>query len=166
MIRNLHISPCAWYCFEIGDGESWRVEERDDHTLLTAPDGSCTIEIAAARRTSGISGTSGTSGSTDNTGFSAKHRADEDEIAGIHERYLREEGIQPLKTALAENPHRIAAYVTRGLGMDEREHIVCHAWWNNYCAFIKYRGRRERSVPGRIRAFYDLVDSLQPLVEG
>jgi hypothetical protein len=139
----MRVSPCAWYCFEIGDGETWGVEERNDHTVLTAPDGSCAIEVAAARRTGA---------------------SDEDEIAGMHERYLQIEGIQPLKTALAENPHRIAAYVTRGLGVDEREHIVCHAWWSNYCAFIKYRGRRERSVPGRIQAFYDLVDSLQPLV--
>jgi hypothetical protein len=148
----MRISPCAWYCFEIGDGETWRVEERDDHTLFTAPDGSCAIEIAAARR------------SPDAKGGAGAGRADEDEIAGIHERYLRDEGIQPLKTALAENPHRIAAYVTRGLGVDEREHIICHAWWSNYCAFIKYRGRRERAVPERIRAFYELVDSLQPLV--
>ena len=139
----MRVSPCAWYCFEISDGESWRVEERDDHTLFTAPDGSCAIEIAAARRAD---------------------RADEDEIAGIHERYLRDEGIQAVKTALAENPHRISAYVTRGLGMDERDHIVCHAWWSNYCAFVKYRGRRELATPERIRAFYELVDSLQPLV--
>jgi hypothetical protein len=145
----MRVSPCAWYCFEIGEGTSWRVEERDDHTLLTAPDGSCAIEIAAARRSLAPRGTEG---------------SDEDEIAGIHERYLRDEGIQPLKTALAENPHRIAAYVTRGLGLDEREHIVCHAWWSNYCAFIKYRGRREKAAPERIRAFYDLVDSLQPLI--
>lgn len=151
----MRVSPCAWYCFEIGEGEAWRVEERDDHTLLTAPDGSCAIEITAARRTTGAAGAKGSAG----TG-----RVDEDEIAGIHERYLRDEGIQAVKTALAENPHRIAAYVTRGLGMDEREHIVCHAWWSNYCAFVKYRGRRERAAPERIRAFYDLVDSLQPLV--
>jgi hypothetical protein len=155
MMRTLHISPCAWYCFEIGDGEPWRVEEHDDHTVLTAPDGSCAIEIAAARRQVGQGGPGSHGGQAGPS---------EDEIAGIHERYLKDEGIQPLKTALAENPHRIAAYVTRGLGMDEREHIVCHAWWNNYCAFIKYRGRRERSAPERIRAFYDLVDTLQPLV--
>jgi hypothetical protein len=142
----MRVSPCAWYCFEIGDGMPWRVEERDDHTLLTAPDGSCAIEITAARRSTG------------------NGPADEDEIAGIHERYLRDEGIQPVKTALAENPHRIAAYITRGLGLDEREHIVCHAWWSHYCAFVKYRGRRERATPERIRAFYELVDSLQPLV--
>jgi hypothetical protein len=138
----MHVSPCAWYCFHVSDGELWRVDESGDRTVLTAPDGSCMIEVAAARRTG---------------------QADESEIAGIHERYLKDEGIQPLRTALAENPYRIAAYVTRGLGVDEREHIVCHAYWRNYCAFIKYRGRREKTVPGRIQAFYDLVDSLQPL---
>jgi hypothetical protein len=142
----MRVSPCAWYCFELDEAQAWRVEERGDHTLLTAPDGSCSIEIAAARRTEPPPG-----------------GADEDEIARIHELYLKHEGIQPVKTALAENPHRIAAYVTRGLGLDEREHIVCHAWWSRYCAFIKYHGRREQAAPARIRAFYDLVDSLQPL---
>lgn len=139
----MRVSPCAWYCFDVDDESPWRIEERGDHTLLSAPDGNCSIEIAAARRTG---------------------PADDSEIADIHERYLLDEGIQPLKTALAENPHRIAAYVTRGLGIDEREHIVCHAWWTNYCAFIQYRGRREYSERERIQAFYDLVDSLQPLV--
>lgn len=139
----MHVSPCAWYCFEIGEDSPWTIEDGRDRTVLTAPDKSCAIEITAARRREGS--------------------PDEDEIAGLHERYLKDEGIQPIKTALAENPHRIAAYVTRGLGMDEREHIVCHAWWNRYCAFISYRGRRELSAPARIRAFYELVDSLQPL---
>jgi hypothetical protein len=139
----MHVSPCAWYCFHVSDDEPWRVDESGDRTLLLAPDGSCRIEIAAARRTG--------------------NAADEDEIATIHEGYLKDEGIQPLKTALAENPFRIAAYVTRGLGLDEREHIVCHAYWSNYCAFIKYQGRREKAEPARIQAFYDLVDSLQPL---
>jgi hypothetical protein len=138
----MHVSPCAWYCFTLDDGDGWRVEDGAEETLLSAPDGSCVIEITAARRVG---------------------RADESEIADIHERYLQNEGIQPLKTAVAENPFRISAYVTRGLGVDEREHIVCHAYWRNYCAFIKYRGRREKNVAGRIRAFYDLVDSLQPL---
>jgi hypothetical protein len=153
----MRVSPCAWYCFELGDDEPWRVEEDHDTTLLIAPDGSCTIEIAAALRTAG---------SPDKSGLAAlsPDHIDEDEIAGIHERYLKDEGIQAVKTALAENPHQIAAYVTRGLGLDEREHIVCHAWWGNYCAFIKYRGRREKAVPARIRAFYELVDSLQPLI--
>lgn len=154
----MRISPCAWYCFEVDDELPWRVDEDRETTTLRAPDGSCAIEIAAALRTAA---------NPDKTGRAAPvdGRIDEDEIAGIHERYLKDEGIQALKTALAENPHNIAAYVTRGLGLDEREHIVCHAWWGNYCAFIRYRGRREAAVPGRIRAFYELVDSLQPLVE-
>jgi hypothetical protein len=157
----MRISPCAWYCFEIGDEDTWRVEERNETILLHSPDGSCHIEIAAARRTTPASGRG------PHTGFPhadvARQGADEDEIAGLHEKYLKDEGIQPVKTALAENPHQIAAYVTRGLGLDEREHIICHAWWGRYCAFIKYRGRRENSEPRRIRAFYELVDSLQPL---
>lgn len=139
----MHVSPCAWYCFTLDDRDGWKVEDGAEETLLSAPDGSCVIEITAARRVGS---------------------ADESEIADIHERYLQNEGIQPLRTAVAENPFRIAAYVTRGLGVDEREHIVCHAYWKNYCAFLKYRGRREKDVAGRIQAFYDLVDSLQPLV--
>jgi hypothetical protein len=138
----MHVSPCAWYCFTLDDGDGWKVEDGAQETLLSAPDGSCVIEITAARRVG---------------------RADESEIASIHERYLQDEGIQPLRTAVAENPYRIAAYVTRGLGVDEREHIVCHAYWRNYCAFLKYRGRREKNTAGRVQAFYDLVDSLQPL---
>ncbi len=139
----LHVSPCAWYCFEVQG--AWRLDERGDQTLLAAPDGSCLIEIVAARRAD-------------------EGAADEDAVAGIHEGYLRDEGIQAVKTALAENPHGVSAYVTRGVGTDEREHVVCHAWWGRYCAFLRYRGRRERTEPDRIRAFYELVDSLQPLV--
>ncbi|HLU70390.1 MAG TPA: hypothetical protein VKZ88_06435 [Fibrobacteria bacterium] len=155
----MRVSPCAWYCFEIGDDEVWQVREDRETTWLIAPDGSCTIEVAAALRTAP---------SPDKTGATSMTGGpiDEDEIASIHERYLEGEGIQVLKTALAENPCRVTAYVTRGLGLDEREHIVCHAWWGPYCAFVKYHGRRERATPGRIRAFYDLVDSLQPLVDG
>ena len=138
----MHVSPCAWYCFTLDETEAWKVEDGAQETLLSAPDGSCVIEITAARRVG---------------------RADESEIAQIHERYLLDEGIQALKTAVAENPFQISAYVTRGLGVDEREHIVCHAYWRNYCAFIKYRGRREKNVATRIQAFYNLVDSLQPL---
>jgi hypothetical protein len=140
----MRISPCAWYCFEVGEGEPWRVEDRGDATWLSAPDGSCAIEITAARRAGGL--------------------ADDDEVAGIHERYLKDEGIHAVRTALSENMHGISAYVSRGLGMDEREHVVCHAWWGRYCAFIRYRGRRERHAPERVQAFYDLVESLQPLV--
>jgi hypothetical protein len=138
----MHVSPCAWYCFTLDEEDDWKVEDRAEETRLSAPDGSCVIEITAARRVG---------------------RADESEIADIHERYLQNEGIQPLKTAVAENPFRISAYVTRGLGIDEREHIVCHAYWRNYCAFLKYRGRREPNASARIQAFYDLVESLQPL---
>ena len=87
----MHVSPCAWYCFQVSEDVVWRIDESGDRTLLAAPDGSCRIEVAAARRTGD---------------------ADESEIAEIHERFLKDEGIQPLKTALAENPYRITAYVT------------------------------------------------------
>jgi hypothetical protein len=138
----IHVSPCAWYCFRLPDPEEWQVRDDADRTWITARDGSCGMEIAAARRTG---------------------RTDEDEIAGIHERYLRDEGIQALKTVMAENPCRVVTYVTRGVGADEREHIVCHAYWKNYCAFIKFQGRRDPIARRRSQAFYDLVDSLEPL---
>ena len=139
----MHISPCAWYCFSLGNEDAaWKVEDQADKTLLTADDQSCWIELAAARK--------------------AKN-TDDGEVTEIHERYLRDEGIQALKTVMSENPQRIVTYVTRGFGSDEREHIVCHAFWKNYCAFIKYQGRRDRSMQKRVQAFYDIVQSLQPL---
>lgn len=139
----MHISPCAWYCFSLGnDVDSWKIEDQADKTLLTADDQSCVIELAAARKAQGT---------------------DDGEVSEIHERYLKDEGIQALKTVMSENPHRIVSYVTRGLGSDEREHIICHAFWKNYCAFIKYHGRHDRAMHARVQAFYDIVQSLQPL---
>ncbi len=118
------------------------MKDADERTWIEAVDGSCGIEIAAARRMG---------------------KTEEDEVAEIHESYLRDEGIQALKTVMAENPYQAVTYVTRGLGADEREHIVCHAYWKNYCAFIKYRGRRGTDSNRRTQVFYDLVNSLQPL---
>jgi hypothetical protein len=139
----MHISPCAWYCFTLGDDpQEWEVEDQKDRTVLTAADQSCVIELAAARKAAAT---------------------DDGEVAEIHERYLKDEGIQAVKTLMSENPHRIVTYVTRGLGSDEREHIICHAYWKNYCAFIKYQGRRNGDTHNRVQAFYDLVQSLQPL---
>ena len=59
----MHVSPCAWYCFTLDETEAWKVEDGAQETLLSAPDGSCVIEITAARRVG---------------------RADESEIAQIH----------------------------------------------------------------------------------
>jgi hypothetical protein len=137
----MHVSPCAWYCFQLPDTGTWEVKDQADRTWITAPDGTCGIEIAAARRMGA---------------------SEENEIADVHERYLRDEGIQPVKTMMSENPCKVTTYVTRGLGMDEREHIICHAYWKNYCAFIRYHGRRE-AASNHTQAFYDLVESLQPL---
>jgi len=138
----IYVSPCAWYCFSIGDESEWEVTDLDDRTLISARDQSCAIEVAAARRAG---------------------KAEEDEVAEIHEHYLRDEGIQAIKTVMAENPCNILTFVTRGVGADEREHIVCHAYWKNYCAFIKYNGRRRIDSNRRAQVFYDLVNSLQPL---
>ena len=139
----MHISPCAWYCFHLPEECGWKVKDTDDRTWIQTPDGSFGIEIAAARRTG---------------------KTEEGEVAELHERYLRDEGIQALKTVLTENPCRVNTYVTRGLGADEREHIICHAYWKNYCAFIKYRGRRDADSRRQSQVFYDLVNSLEPLV--
>ena len=140
----MHISPCAWYCFTLrDDGAPWEVKDQDDRTLLTSPDRSSSIEVAAARRTG---------------------KAEEGEVSDLHEKYLDDEGIQAVKTVMTENPCHIVTYVTRGVGADEREHIVCHAYWKNYCAFIKYMGRRDAGAGPRAQTFYDLVQSLQPLV--
>ena len=142
----MHISPCAWYCFTLQDEEpAWDVQDLDQRTLITSPDKSCSIEVAAAHRTG---------------------KSEEGEVADIHEKYLLDEGIQPVKTVMTENPFQIVTYVTQGVGADEREHIVCHAYWKNYCAFIKYLGRREGGGRQRVQAFYDLIQSLQPLISG
>ncbi len=139
----MHISPCAWYCFTLNDSVGqWIVEESSEQTLMTAPDKSCTIELAVARKIG---------------------KTEEGEVSEMHERYVLEEGIQAFKTVMTENPFHIVTYVTRGIGKDEREHIVCHAYWKNYCAFVKYSGRRDGSMRIRIQEFYDLLQSLQPL---
>lgn len=138
----IHVSPCAWYCFRLPDEGEWEVRDTDDRTWIAATNGSCGIEIAAARRTG---------------------KTEEGEVAEIHERYLRDEGIQALNTVMAENPCRVLTYVTRGLGADEQEHIVCHAYWKSYCAFIKYKGRRDADSRRQTQIFYDLVNSLEPL---
>ena len=64
---------------------------------------------------------------------------------------------------MSENACNVLTFVTRGVGSDEREHIVCHAYWKNYCAFIKYHGQRRTDSNRRAQVFYDLVNSLQPL---
>jgi hypothetical protein len=139
----MHVSPCAWYCFQLtGAEEKWKVTDIEDKTLIEAVDGSCTIEVVAARKI-GVT--------TDG------------EVTEIHERFLIEERIQPLKTMMSENPNKITTLVTRGIGVDERYHIVSHAFWKNFCAFVHYQGRREPSLQKGAQVFYDLLQSLQPL---
>ncbi len=138
----MHISPCAWYCFDFAGSKEWDVKDMPDKTLVTAKDNSCFIELIAARKIK---------------------KAEDVEISDFHENYLKEEKIQPLKTVMTENPYKIITIVTRGIGIDERYWIVCHAFWNNYCAFIRYHGARKEGMDGRIQAFYDIVNSLQPL---
>lgn len=139
----MHVSPCAWYCFQLGGGEDlWNVTDVEDKTLIESKDGSCRIDVVAARRIGE---------STDG------------EVTEIHERFLVEQRIQPLKTVMSENPNRITTLVTRGIGVDERYHIVSHAFWKNYCAFVHYQGRRDPSLQKNVQTFYDLLQSLQPL---
>lgn len=138
----MHVSPCAWYCFDIQDMTGWEVKDLQDKTVITAQDQSCTIELIAARKIK---------------------KAEDVEISEFHESYLRDEKIQPLKTVMTENPYKIITIVTRGVGADERYWIVCHAFWNNYCAFIRYHGHRREHMDPKVQVFYDIVNSLQPL---
>jgi len=138
----MHFSPCAWYCFDIGNVSAWEVKDIADKTIITARDNTCIIELVAARKLK---------------------KAEDVEISDYHETYLREEKLQPLKTVMTENPYKIITIVTRGIGPDERYWIVCHAFWNNYCAFIRYHGRRLEGMEPKIQTFYDIVNSLQPL---
>lgn len=138
----MHVSPCAWYCFDIRDTRGWDLKDIQDKTLLTAKDQTCVIELIAARKI---------------------RKAEDVEISDFHESYLREEKIQPLKTVMMENPYKIITIITRGIGADERYWIVCHAFWNNYSTFIRYHGSRQEGMEGRVQVFYDIVNSLQPL---
>jgi hypothetical protein len=138
----MHISPCAWYCFDIGEAVAWNLKDLPDKTVINAQDNSCTIELIAARKIK---------------------KAEDVEISDFHESYLTEEKIQPMKTVMTENPYKIITIVTRGIGPDERYWIVCHAFWNNYCAFIRYHGHRQEGMEPKVQAFYDIVNSLQPL---
>ena len=138
----MHVSPCAWYCFDLDEADAWDVRDFQDKTMVLARDNSCAIELVAARKLA---------------------KADDEEVSDFHENYLRGEGIQPLKTMMVENPYKIVTIVTKGIGRDEQYWIVCHAFWNNYCAFIKYRGQRRDGMEAKMQAFYDIVNSLQPL---
>jgi hypothetical protein len=138
----MHVSPCAWYCFDLKEAAAWDVRDFKDKTMVLARDNSCAIELVAARKL---------------------ENADDGEISDYHEQYLRDEDIRPLKTLMAENPYKIVTIVTKGFGKDERRRIVCHAFWNNYCAFVEYRGLRRDGREPRMQAFYEIVNSLQPL---
>ncbi len=138
----MHISPCAWYCFDLHHSSNWKIQDLEDKTTVTAMDDSCSIELIAARKIK---------------------KAEDVEISDFHETYLREEKIQPLKTVMTENQYKIITIVTRGFGPDERYWIICHAFWNNYCAFIRYHGMRQDGMENKVQAFYDIVNSLQPL---
>ena len=138
----MHISPCAWYCFDMGETADWHLNDLQDKTVIQAQDGSCAIELIAARKIK---------------------KAEDVEISDFHESYLKDEKIQPLKTVMTENPYKIITIVTRGIGPDERYWIVCHAFWNNYCAFIRYHGHRQEGMEGKVQTYYDIVNSLQPL---
>jgi hypothetical protein len=138
----MHVSPCAWYCFDMENASGWNLQDEKDKTIITAQDKSCMIELIAARKIK---------------------KAEDVEISDFHEAYLKEEKLQPMKTVMTENPYKIITIVTRGIGPDERYWIVCHAFWNNYCAFIRYHGMRKEGMEAKVQTFYNIVNSLQPL---
>jgi hypothetical protein len=138
----MHVSPCAWYCFDMENTTGWDIQDVQDKTTITAQDKTCFIELIAARKLK---------------------KAEDVEISDFHEAYLKDEKLQPMKTVMTENPYKIITIVTRGIGPDERYWIVCHAFWNNYCAFIRYHGQRREGMEGKVQTFYNIVNSLQPL---
>ena len=140
----MHISPCGWYCFKFQNKNQWELKDTQEKTLLTAADNKSTIELLSARK---------------------EKETIDDEISQIHENYLAQEAIIPTRTVFSENPFGIQFYVTRGTGPDERICITGHAFWNNYCIFIQYRGMQHRNSHSSIQTFYDILNSLQPLVE-
>ena len=138
----MHISPCGWYCFTPPVAEEWDCDDTPEMTLLTHNDRRTYIELLSARKST---------------------LADAEEISQMHEDYLVEKKILPQKTVVSENPFRVRFYVTRGGGMDEKDWIVAHAFWHNYCVFLQFHGDPEGKSSPKVQAFYDILNSLQPL---
>lgn len=137
----MHISPCAWYCFNVPEHpEDWILEEDMERTLIRPPDATCEMELQAARK----------QGPTQTT-----------DIVDIHEDYLKAEQVQPLRTVCSENTYKVQTVVTRGLDAQRNTQLVCHAYWGHYCTFVCWKG--ERDGEAHIQAFYDVVSSIQPL---
>jgi hypothetical protein len=139
----MHVSPCGWYCFSFNNDGYWKVKDTREKTTITCLDQSSSIELLCARKAA-----------------DPLH----EEISEFHEEYLTQEKILPSKTVLSENPFGVKFYVTKGTGMDERFWIVCHAFWNNYCVFMKYHGIQTVKSNVKTQIFYDILNSLQPLV--
>jgi len=138
----IHFSPCAWYCFKIPGGEGdWEVSDSPEKTVLIAADGSCSMELIAARKTL---------------------KAEDAEISDLHEEFLREKSVHAVRTVLAANSYRIQTFISRGVGADQSTWLVCHAFWANYCVMIRWHSP-DSGGGARLQAFYDLVSSIQPL---
>ncbi len=140
----MHISPCGWYCFNSPNPELWNMDDSPEKTDLHCIDGSCSIELLCARKST---------------------EAIDDEISQMHEDYLEQEHILPEETILSENPFKVKYYVTQGTGLDENKRIIGHAYWNNYCIFIQYKGEQNTQMELKVKTFYDILNSLQPLSE-
>jgi len=139
----MHISPCGWYCFKIDIAEElWRIEDTDEKTLIIPHAENCVIELLSARKSSSTSA---------------------DEISDLHEAYISEEKLIPTKTVLSDNSCGIKFFVTRGNGPDENIWIICHAFWSNYCVFMRFHGSQHDNSNSQIQFFYDVLASLQPL---
>jgi len=140
----MRFSPCAWYCYELPGMEGdWEVTDTTEKTVITATDGSCSIEIVAARKAA---------------------KAEDMEISDLHEVFLKGEGVHALRTVMTTNSYRVTTLVTRGIGANQSTNLVCHAFWSNYCAFIRFLGDPEAGAERRMQTFYTIVHSLQPLV--
>lgn len=140
----MHISPCGWYCFDLDTLEQWQLEDTSEKTILIPSDNTCKIELISARKVL---------------------CANDDEISQFHEEYLEDAKVAPTKTVMSENNYKVKYYVTKGTGPDERFWIVAHAFWNNYCVFVQYKGIQTRKMASKIQTFYNILSSLQPLAD-
>ncbi|MBF0430214.1 MAG: hypothetical protein HQK83_02970 [Fibrobacteria bacterium] len=138
----IHISPCGWYCFTCNNN-GWILKETQDKTTIRSNDKTSVIELLGARKSTAPVN---------------------DEVQEFQEDFLKQERILPFKTIVSENTFRVKYYVTKGTDMDKRSWIISHAFWDNYCVLITFHGLQTKHSNPRMQLFYDILSSLQPLV--
>jgi hypothetical protein len=141
----MFISPCGWYAFELSldNIPLWEIEDTPVQTVMTHLSEPCQIEIQAAQKES------------------ISH---DDEMSNIHEQYLEEAAVHPIKTSMSQNIFGVRFIVTRGYGLDERDWLVGHAYWGRYCTFLQLKAGPGSSPKSTLQVFYDILNTLQPLI--